>query len=71
MFYKHDTRFFFIRRLKFKKVCIIMFGSMLLVFISNRMILSAINEKITSHKEKVPKSYRVSKDEERFSLIFE
>ena len=32
-----------------------MFGSMLLVFISNRMISSAINEKITSHKETVKK----------------
>ena len=34
--------------------------------ISNRMILSTINEKITSHnkKEKARKSYRVLKDEE-------
>ena len=33
------------------------------------MISSAINEKITSHKEKVPKSYQVSKDEERFNAF--
>ena len=33
------------------------------------MISSAINEKITSHKEKAPKSYRVSKDEERFNAF--
>ena len=39
------------------------------VFISNRMISSAINEKITSHKEKAPNSYRVSKDEERFNAF--
>ena len=52
VFYKHDTRFFFIRKLKFKKVCIIMFGSMLLAFISNRMISSAINEKIKEYKIK-------------------
>ena len=33
------------------------------LLVSNRMILSAINEKITSHKkEKAPKSYRVRND---------
>ena len=38
-----------------------------LIFISNRMISSTINEKITSHKkEKARKSYRVRKDEEWF-----
>ena len=35
------------------------------IIISNRMISSTINEKITSHKkEKARKSYRVRKDEE-------
>ena len=47
------------------KVIIHSFNSIIIVIISNRMISSVINEKITSHKkEKAPKSYRVRKDEQ-------